>query len=204
MTSTRDIARAAVRDRLAQVAVDLFCREGFDQVTSSEVAAAAGVSRSTFLRYFGSKEEAVMSAFEPDCETAAATLRARPADEDDWTALRHAMGAFIEPSHDNSAERLARARLIAESSALRARRLEMMARWRDILAGILAERAGRQGELGIGFQVATAAAIDCLTIAVERWTQLDGRAYLADLLDEAFAALALRGAAAAGVDPGRR
>ncbi|MFD8963850.1 TetR/AcrR family transcriptional regulator [Streptomyces sp. NPDC059568] len=45
-TSTRDIARAAVRAELAQVAFDLFRREGFDRVTVNDVAAAAGVSRS--------------------------------------------------------------------------------------------------------------------------------------------------------------
>ncbi|MGW0688464.1 acyl-CoA-like ligand-binding transcription factor [Streptomyces sp. NPDC002754] len=200
MTSTRDIARAAVRDRLAQVAVELFCREGFDRVTSGEVAAVAGVSRSTFLRYFGSKEEAVMSAFEPDCEAAAATLRARPAGEDNWVALRHALDAFVQPSHDNSAERLAQARLISESAALRARRLEMMARWRDILAAILAERAGRPDEVDISFQVATAAAIDCLIVAVERWTHLDGRVGLSALVDEAFASLALRSPGAPAPD----
>ncbi|MFI7294871.1 TetR/AcrR family transcriptional regulator [Streptomyces sp. NPDC050121] len=39
-----------------------FRREGFEKVTVNDLAAAAGVSRSTFLRYFGSKEDAVLSA----------------------------------------------------------------------------------------------------------------------------------------------
>ncbi|MFI6252200.1 TetR family transcriptional regulator [Streptomyces sp. NPDC051016] len=185
--TTRDIARAAVRERLARVAVEFFRREGFDKVTASEVADAAGVSRSTFLRYFGTKEEAVLSAFEPNCGEAAAVLRARPLDEDAWTALRYAMSALIRPYYDSVADSLALARLIDESAALRARRLEMMSRWRDILAGVLAERAGEPGEVTIGFLVLTAAAIDCVTIAVERWTALDGRVDLTVLLDEALA-----------------
>lgn len=135
-----------------------------------------------------------MCAFEPDCDAATAILRARPADEDMWTTLRHAMAAFIRPAYDdNLPGRLAQARLIADSAALRARRLEMMARWRGIWAGILAERAGHPDEIGIDLQVATAAAIDCLIIAVERWTALDGSLALTDLLDEAFAALAPAG-----------
>ena len=62
--NTREIARAAVRAELGQVAFELFLREGFDKVTIDDLAAAAGVSRSTFLRYFGTKEDAVLSAFE--------------------------------------------------------------------------------------------------------------------------------------------
>ncbi|MGP2440417.1 TetR family transcriptional regulator [Streptomyces sp. JW3] len=192
MTTTRDIARAAVRDRLARVAVELFRREGFDKVTASEVAAAAGVSRSTFLRYFGTKEEAVLSAFETNCDDAVTMLRARPAGEDDWTVLRHGMGAFVQPYYENATDSLALARLIGESAALRARRLEMMFHWRNILAGVLAERAGRSGEADIRYLVLTAAAMDCLNIAVEQWTDMDGRVNLTDLLDQAFATLAPR------------
>ena len=82
-TGTREIARAAVRAELARVAFGLFRQQGFDNVTLSDLAAAAGVSRSTFLRYFGSKEEAVLSAFDAQGDQVADTLRARPADEDD-------------------------------------------------------------------------------------------------------------------------
>ncbi|MFF7984149.1 TetR/AcrR family transcriptional regulator [Streptomyces sp. NPDC007901] len=39
-----------------------FRRECFEKVTVNDLAAAAGVSRSTFLRYFGSKEDVVLSA----------------------------------------------------------------------------------------------------------------------------------------------
>lgn len=44
------------------MAFELFRREGFDYVTVNDVAAAAGVSRSTFLRYFGSKAPRVRAA----------------------------------------------------------------------------------------------------------------------------------------------
>ncbi|MDT3439260.1 MULTISPECIES: TetR family transcriptional regulator [unclassified Pseudofrankia] len=48
--NTRGITRAAVRARLGQVAVELFRRGGFENVTINDLAAAAGVSRDTFLR----------------------------------------------------------------------------------------------------------------------------------------------------------
>ncbi|UUU29794.1 TetR/AcrR family transcriptional regulator [Streptomyces sp. CA-210063] len=85
---TRAIARTAIRAELAQVALDLFLREGFDKVTPDDLAAAAGVSRTTFRRYFGSKEEAVLSVLDAHGRQVADAVRARPADEGDWTALR--------------------------------------------------------------------------------------------------------------------
>ncbi|MGP2440780.1 acyl-CoA-like ligand-binding transcription factor [Streptomyces sp. JW3] len=192
MTTTRDIARAAVRNRLARVAVELFRREGFDKVTGGEVAAAAGVSRSTFLRYFRTKEEAVLSAFETNCDAAASTLRARPADEEEWAVLRHAMGAFLQPYYEDKEDSLALARLINDSAALRARRLEMMFHWRNVLADILAERAGRPEGAAVRFLVLTAAALDCLNVAVEQWTASGGQQGLTAILDQAFAALTPR------------
>jgi AcrR family transcriptional regulator len=54
-------ARADVRSRLALAALDLFERQGFDETTVDEIAAAVGVNRRTFFRYFQAKEDAVFS-----------------------------------------------------------------------------------------------------------------------------------------------
>lgn len=215
-TNTRDIARAAVRAQLAQVAFELFCREGFDKVTLDDLAAAAGVSRSTFLRYFGTKEDAVLGAFDGQDRRVADALRARPADEDEWTALRHALDTVIERYYQDPAGALATTRLVRETPALCARHLEKQRRWRPALAKALAERtgstkaeagsgsggqaeveAGSGGEAGsgaptLGQSVRAAAALDCLYVALDHWLASDGRLDLVGLLDDAFAALAPR------------
>jgi AcrR family transcriptional regulator len=191
-TNTRDIARTAVRAELAQVAFDLFRREGFDNVTVNDLAAAAGVSRSTFLRYFGTKEDAVLGALDAHGERVADALRARPVDEDDWTALRHALDILLEHHRQDPAGALAVSRLIMRTPALCARSLEKQAAWRPALAQALSERAGSERPTGIGPLVRAAAAVDCLNIAVEHWTADDGSSDLDGLLDEAFAALSPR------------
>ncbi|XVQ15007.1 TetR/AcrR family transcriptional regulator [Spirillospora sp. CA-255316] len=190
--TTRDIARTAIRAELAQVAIDLFRREGFEQVTINDVAAAARVSRSTFLRYFGSKEEAVLGALDAQGVQAADTLRARPADEDDWTALRRSLDPFIDRCRQDPSGALALARLVQESPTLRGRQLEKQASWVPALAQALADRSGHARPVTLAPQVRAAAALDCLSIAVSHWTASDGELDLAELLDQAFAALTTR------------
>ncbi|MER6958757.1 MULTISPECIES: TetR family transcriptional regulator [unclassified Streptomyces] len=188
---TRDIARAAVRAELAQVALDLFQRDGFDQVTINDVVAVAGVSRNTFLRYFGTKEDAVLAAFDAWGERVADAVRARPADEGDWVALRRGLDLVAEEYRRDPVGGLATARLIRQTPSLRARNLEKQCGWRPLLADALAERAlaGPAWPVELDLLVRAAAALDCLDIAVDHWTEAEGRLSLADLLDAAFAAL---------------
>ncbi|MFI6639137.1 TetR family transcriptional regulator [Streptomyces sp. NPDC050504] len=188
--ATRGIARAAVRAELAQVAFDLFRREGFDKVTLDDLASAAGVSRSTFLRYFRTKEDAVLGAFDAQGEKLAAALRDRPAAEDDWTALRQAMDCVLAPYREDPEHSLAMATLVQQTSSLCARRLEKQDGWRTALARSLAERSGSPGPGTLAQSVRAAAALDCLNVALDHWTASDARSDLDALLDEAFAVLA--------------
>ncbi|GAA4001806.1 TetR family transcriptional regulator [Streptomyces plumbiresistens] len=189
-TNTRGIARAAVRAELSHVAFELFRREGFDKVTLDDLATAAGVSRSTFLRYFGTKEDAVLAAFDGQDRRVADALRARPADEDDWTALRRALDTVIGRYHEDPEGALATTRLVRETPALCGRHLEKQLTWRPALAEALAERAGTPESVTVGQTVRAGAALGCLNVALDHWTASDGRLDLVALLDEAFAALA--------------
>lgn len=188
-TTTREIARTAIRAEIAQVAFELFLREGFDRVTINDVAEAAGVSRSTFLRYFGSKEDAVLGTLDAWGEQLAEALRARPADEDDWTALRRALDTITEHHRKDPSGTLEMARLVRDTPALCTRNLEKQSDWTPLLAAALARRAGTAETTTLGPSVRAAAALDCLAIAVDHWTASDGRLDLNALLDEAFSAL---------------
>src|ERR1700733_13743286 len=96
MSATRQVARSAVRAELASVALQQFLSHGFERVTVSDLAAVAGVSRSTFLRYFDTKEDAVLGALDPKGELIAGALRKRPASEDIWAALRRSLDPLID------------------------------------------------------------------------------------------------------------
>jgi AcrR family transcriptional regulator len=188
-TGTRDIARSAVRTELGQVAFELFAREGFENVTVNDLAAAAGVSRSTFLRYFATKEDAVLSAFDAHGEQVADALRARPADEDDWTALRRALDTALEHYRRDPARALAMARLVQQTPALCARQLAQQSGWRPKLAQALADRTGTGQSAKLAHAVRAAAALDCLNVALSHWTDSDGQLDLPTLVGDAFATL---------------
>jgi AcrR family transcriptional regulator len=49
------------QERLVVAAVDLFTEQGYDATTVAEIAARAGVTRSTFFRYFSDKREVLVA-----------------------------------------------------------------------------------------------------------------------------------------------
>ncbi|MEU6341700.1 TetR/AcrR family transcriptional regulator [Streptomyces sp. NPDC046977] len=188
-TKTRDIARTAVRGELAEVAIGLFHREGFEKATLDDLAAAAGVSRSTFLRYFGTKEEVVLCTLDPLLDLMTGALRARPAGEDDRTVLRRTLDPAVGHFSAEPADTLALLRLVQATPALCARLREKQDSWRPHLASVLLERSASSGLTSLAAHVRVAAALDCLTVALEHWVEADGGLALATVTDEAFAAL---------------
>ncbi|MFJ4173562.1 TetR/AcrR family transcriptional regulator [Microbacterium sp. NPDC089696] len=52
------------RDAVVAAALELFQTQGFDQTSVEQIAKAAGVSRSTFFRQFGGKEDVVFADHE--------------------------------------------------------------------------------------------------------------------------------------------
>jgi hypothetical protein len=116
-------------------------------------------------------------------------LRARPLDEDDWTALRRAFDRGIEEYHRDAGAALAMMRLIQETPALNARSLEKQSGWRPALAEALAQRSGLCEVPCITHLVRATAALVCLNVALEKWVGSGGKLSLVELLDDAFAAL---------------
>ncbi|MGZ4506552.1 MAG: mycofactocin system transcriptional regulator [Blastococcus sp.] len=63
MTEAVGDIRGGTRARVEKAALDLFTLKGFEQVIIDDVAAAAGISRRTFFRYFATKADAVWGDF---------------------------------------------------------------------------------------------------------------------------------------------
>jgi AcrR family transcriptional regulator len=85
-SSLRSRRRAQVVEDLRRTALALFARRGFDAVTPEEIAAAAGVSRSTYFRHTPSKESLLVDALLEGIAGMVGVLGARPPGEAPTTA----------------------------------------------------------------------------------------------------------------------
>jgi AcrR family transcriptional regulator len=67
------------RERLVVAAVDLFTEQGYDATTVAQIAERAGVTKSTFFRYFSDKRELLVAGQETLSRLMAEGIAAAPA-----------------------------------------------------------------------------------------------------------------------------
>ena len=178
--------RQLVRDELAEAALRLLARQGFEQTTVDQLAVAAGVSRRTFFRYFASKEDVVISSVVVVFEGILAEVEARPADEAPAVAIREAVKAVV--LEDFAVEREKSVALIRHTQqipALRARFAERLDLLRDDLAAVLSRRTGREAPAPRD-QFAAGLGLLAFAGALQHWAASDGHADPAAMLDAAF------------------
>jgi len=175
---------ATTRAQIERAAFALFADRGFDDTTVDDIAAAAGISRRTFFRYFGSKNDVVWGEFDRGLDHFRAVLAASDPTQTWPDALREAVVDFnsldpaLVPLHRDRME------LILHVPALQAYATLMYARWREVVTAFVAERTGcKPVELlpRLVGHTALAAAV----AAYEQWLAEPGTP-LADLLDQAM------------------
>src|SRR5262245_40351694 len=91
----RERKKARTREAIIDAALDLFERNGYDDTTIEDIAAAADVSPRTFFRYFDSKVELIMARAESAHDEIGPALAARPADEGLVDAVRQVIRAQL-------------------------------------------------------------------------------------------------------------
>ncbi|PRA81884.1 TetR/AcrR family transcriptional regulator [Microbacterium sp. MYb66] len=90
---------AELRTGVVAAALELFSAQGFDQTSVEQIAKAAGVSRSTFFRQFGGKEDVVFADHEVLLEQLREFLD--EGHEDPWAAVCAASeSVFTHFAHD--------------------------------------------------------------------------------------------------------
>jgi AcrR family transcriptional regulator len=187
----RNRATRAVRAEIAAVAMRLFLEQGFEKTTADQIATEAGLSRTSFFRYFPTKEDVVLGHLEELGQRVLDALIARPAHEPAWQALRHAFDLLIEEGNALPEQGLTMSRMLHDTPSLRARQLGKQLGWQDLLAPEIARRLGVSSQAPDPRpRAVVAAALGCLNAAVDAWTASDGSADLADLVDQAMNAVA--------------
>lgn len=91
----RERKKQRTRDALLRASLVLFTTKGYEETTVDEITEAVDVSQRTFFRYFANKEEAAFAVQDLVESHFMAALRARPAAENPFAALRAAvLGAW--------------------------------------------------------------------------------------------------------------
>jgi TetR/AcrR family transcriptional regulator, regulator of mycofactocin system len=134
--------RSTSRDQVQDVALALFVRDGFDETTVDDIAAAVGVTRRTLFRYFASKNDIVWGEFDRELERFALELGAGPDDEPLFAGLRRAILAFNSWPADGDDTIRARMELITTVPALQAHSAIRYADWCRVVAEHVGRRLG--------------------------------------------------------------
>jgi len=191
--------RVTSRAELEQTAFGLFDSRGFDATTVDEIAAAAGIGRRTFFRYFPSKNDIPWGAFEVELERMRVRLKASPPEVPLMDAIRVALIDFnrVEPGTEPLHRR--RMELILRVPALLAHSTLRFAAWRAVIAEFAAERTGRRPD-DLAPQAIAHAVLGVAVAAYEHWLD-DPAADLGALLDDAMRQLAAAFSGAASCAP---
>lgn len=128
--------RSQVRSTLIDVAFDLFDERGFGATTVDDIAARAGVGRTTFFRHFGSKEAVVF----PDHDELLAQIESRlmaaaPSTRD--VAVTDAARIVLRHYLQEGRRAHARYRLIRTVPALRDREVASMRQYQRMFRDAL-------------------------------------------------------------------
>jgi AcrR family transcriptional regulator len=136
------MTKPSPRDSLAQAAVTLFAERGYEQTTIDDITERAGVGRTTFFRYYRSKEDVIF----PDHDRLLEQVRNRLQTSSHGTSLVAVADAVrLVLLHYIDEGDLARQRYALTSTvpALRAREIASVARYqrlfREFIAGWMAD-----------------------------------------------------------------
>ncbi len=164
--SARGRRPSTSRAEVARAALDLFSRLGYDRTTVSDIAAAVGVSRRTFFRYYDSKRDAVWGEFDAELARLAGELRLAAPGVPMMDVLRGAIVATNRFGAGELDELRIRIALIGSVPSLVAHSAVKYAEWCQVVAGFVAERTGRHPDDLVPQTVARC----CLGAAVAAFT----------------------------------
>lgn len=166
------MGRASARDRLAQAAFALFDERGYEQTTVDDITERAGLGRTTFFRYYRSKDDVIF----PDHDLMLRQVRDRLSSSSRATALAAVSDAIrLVLRHYIDEGDVARRRYALTSTvpALRDREIATVARYQRVLREFIAQWLGEPGEprepASLRAEIMAAAVVAAHNHVLRRW-----------------------------------
>lgn len=186
----RDRKKLETRAALEHAALTLVAERGLAGVTVEDIAAAADVSARTFFNYFPSKEDALVGPGPVSLAELRERLAALPPRVPVLEALRRLARAEAQRLQEQREQWLLRLKVFERNPSLFPRIVAGGAETERVVAAAVARRIGVAP--GSGYpELVAAVTMAAFRVAMVRWSAADGRPPLADLIDEAFAQLAV-------------
>lgn len=156
------------QESIVDAAFRLFADKGYDATSVDEIAEAAGISRSSFFRSFGSKEAVIF----PDHDALLAAVEARLAASTETSAIAAVSDAVrLVLFHYISEGARARQRyeLTSTVAALRERELVSSARYQRLFRQYIGEWGDRSEESELRAELMAAAVVAAHNRVLRRW-----------------------------------
>jgi mycofactocin system transcriptional regulator len=125
------------------IALRLFTEQGFEATTVEQIAAAAGVSRRTFFRYFDAKSDVLWNSFDAEVETIRGLLARTPDDLPVMEAVRRAVLAANRYRAQDVPELRTRMTLLSSVPELIASAAIHYDAWERAVVDFVARRSGQ-------------------------------------------------------------
>ncbi|GAA1959559.1 TetR family transcriptional regulator [Kitasatospora viridis] len=189
--------RQQMRQDLAAAAMDLFATQGYEETTVDQIAAAAGVARRTFFRYFRSKEEAIFPDHDDTLVRVADLLASAEPEEHPLDVVCRGIKEVLHMYASTPAVSVARYQLIRQVPALREREIAVVARYERLFTRYLLGRFDASDTIPPGWQhggdddsmlaeVSAAAVVAAHNHVLRRWLRAGGHGDVEAQLDHSF------------------
>lgn len=182
----RERKRRETLARIAETGLRLFMAKGYENTTLEEIAEAAGISRRTFFYYFKSKEEIILVWQTASVEYIRSAVLAQSSDQTPLEAVKNALLKLT--AGYESDENIVIDRMIRASEALQARTQSKYLAQEQAVFEALCEKwpqAKRRKHL----RIVAMTAIGAFRLAIEAWSNEDGKRPVSAYLRESFAHL---------------
>jgi TetR/AcrR family transcriptional regulator, regulator of mycofactocin system len=188
LRSPDEVARgrrpSTTREQIARKALSLFDRHGFDDTTVDDIAAAVGIGRRTFFRYYETKREVVWGEFDAELVRLRGQLLDSDPDEPMQDVLRRAVVATNRFGAGELDELRIRIALISSVPTLIAHSAVRYSEWCQVVAEFVARRMDTTPE-ALGPQTVARASLGAATAAFTCWAR-GGTDDLTSEVDRAF------------------
>jgi mycofactocin system transcriptional regulator len=174
---------------LEEVAFALFAERGFDETSVDDIAAAAGIGRRTFFRYYPSKNDLVWGDFAAELMVMRQWLADVSPDVAMMEAVHQAVIEFNRIAPEQASRHRQRLSFILGVPTLLANSTLRFAQWREVIAEFAAGRLGLAAD-DLLPRVIGYSALGAAVAAYEQWLSKED-VDLSQVLDEALGELAI-------------